>query len=608
MTGADLLPELRYSDKTIVYIDVVESVRLMERDEAGAIDRIRRLLARVAGEIVSSHGGVLVERRGDGLILEFPDPRVASVAASAIHGATHDYNYAVAAEDAISLRIGIHRAGVLSDDRALFGQGINLAARIASLAGPGETVLSAIVAGELVNGVDGELHDMGACHVKHVANPVHVYRLERPRAQQHFPRPRVAEVAKLQPMIAIMPFTGYAEEAVGMGVGDIVADQVIGALSRSNAVNVISRLSTTALRGRDLPVDGIAQRLAADFVVSGKYWRSGDKLFVQAELANAANGAVMWAETISDDEVAALHIDSALIGTLLQGITETLFTAEVRKARALPLPNLATHTLLLAAISLLYRLSAADFERAHAALTALHERVPRHPTPLAWLARWHLFRVVQGWSDDRDRDGKLALSYAKRALDLDPDSSLALTMAGNVHVNYLRDLDAAERYYDNALAINPNESLAWLQKGNARSFRGDGAGALADIGKAVRLSPLDPSRHFYESLLASAALTAGDYERAIAAAKSSLRMNANHVSSHRVLAIAQSLTGRDEEAAATVRHLLAVEPRLTVASFIARSPGGRSGLAEKFGRALHRAGLPLGDESTTRNDHGGTPP
>ncbi len=604
MTGTESLPELHYTEKTIVFVDVVESVRLTEHDESGAVKRMRRLLAHVANDLVSKHGGLVIERRGDGLILEFRDSRSAAVCASEMHEGTAPYNVDVAVEDTISLRVGIHRADVLTDDTTLFGQGVNLAARIAALAGPGETVLSAVVAGELVNGLDGELQDMGECHVKHVAEPVRVYRLER----QHDSHARLemAAIVKLQPMIAIMPFAGYGTESSGMGIGDIVSDQLIGALSRSNAVNVISRLSTTALRGRELSLSGIATRLAADFVVSGKYWRSADKLFVQVELASASTGVVIWAQTVSDDEIAALHIDSELIGILLQGITEALFTEEVRIARMLALPNLATHTLLLAAISFLYRLSAADFERAHSALSALHERVPRHPTPLAWLARWHLFRVVQGWSDDRDRDGRLALSYAQRALDLDPESSLALTMAGNVHVTYLHDLDEAERLYDSALAINPNESLAWLQKGNARSFRGDGSGALTDIGHAVRLSPLDPSRHFYESLLASAALTAGDYERAISAAKSSLRMNSNHVSSHRVLAIAQSLLGLHDEAAATVRHLLFVEPRLTVASYIAWSPGGRSGLAEKFGRALHRAGLPMGDESEVQRPKGGT--
>ena len=170
-------------------------------------------------------------------------------------------------------------------------------------------------------------------------------------------------------------------------------------------------------------------------------------------------------------------------------------------------------------------------------------------------------------------------------------------MLGNVHTNYLVDLNRAEQFYDQALALNPNESLAWLQKGNARSFAGDGAAALSLVQKATRLSPLDPSRHFYLSILASAALSARDYGRAVQAAHQALQLNHAHVSTHRVLAIALSMQGRLDEARTSVQQLLRLQPRLTVADFIARSPGALSGLAATFGQALLAAGLPSGRDA-----------
>ena len=124
---------------------------------------------------------------------------------------------------------------------------------------------------------------------------------------------------------------------------------------------------------------------------------------------------------------------------------------------------------------------------------------------------------------------------------------------------------------------------------------GNGASALEHTQKAVELSPLDPSRHFYLSIMSSAALSAGEYERAIVAAKASMRLNGEHVSTHRVLAIAQAMTGRLDEARTHVARLLKIEPQLTVAGFVARSPGAASGLAQTFGQALHAAGLPLGE-------------
>jgi adenylate cyclase len=599
--------ELRYTDKIIAFADVVESVRLIERDEAGAVQRISRLLGEVARGIVAMHGGVVLESRGDGLVLEFPDARAAVACAARLHAQAHRGNSQLPVDDQIRWRIGVHCAGVFAGENALFGRGVNLAARITSQASAGGTIVSAAVAGQLVDGLDGRLEDLGACYLKHVTMPVHLYRVRPSEEVAHESRGPGTPMA-LNPTIAVMPFVPYREDGSGFGIGDILADQVIGALARSNAICVISRLSTTALRGRDHSVRELAELLHADFIVSGRFFLSGKKVTVQAELASAETSQVVWADTVSDSQDAALHIDSMLIGALVNGIASAIFGFESRRASCTPLPNLASHTLLLAAICRLYRLSQVEFDQAHAALLALHERAPRHPTPLAWLARWHLFRVVQGWSSDRDRDGQQALSYAQQALDIDPESSLALTMAGNVHTSYLKDLDAAERMYDAALASNPNESLTWLQKGNERSFRGDGKGALAHIEKALSLSPFDPSRHFYESLLASAALTGGDYERAISAAKSSLRLNSQHISSHRVLAIAQSLTGRTDEAAATVRHILQLEPGLTVRDYVARSPGGRSGLAELFGDALHAAGLPLGGTRPLHIDQQGKMP
>ena len=596
VSEADFLSDLHYSAKTIVFVDVVESVRLVEHDESGATGRIRHLLVEVAGELIAAHAGRMVDERGDGLFVEFPSPAQAVACALQLHARARDKNNGLAADIQVHLRIGIHHAEVLTDDKLLFGHGVNLAARLTALADSGGICASAPVASQLTSGLDVDIEDLGHCYVKHVAEPVRAYRLT-PTGDDRPPSRLPSRSDDLRPAVAVIPFSCYAGPQAAIGLCDIIADQVIASLSRSSAINVISRLSTLAFRDRDTPIESIGERLSANFVVSGRYWHSGSQIHALVELADAKSGRVVWTHAATDSETAVLQPDSELISALASGISQAIFSAETAAVRSAALPTLESHSLLLAAISLMYRLSRRDFERAHAALEMLNERAPRHPTPLAWLARWHLFRIVQGWSDDRDRDGVAALSCANRALDLDPDSSLALTMLGNVHTNFLKDLEGADALFDRSLAINPNESLAWLQKGNCLSFAGDGTAALAHVERAAQLSPLDPSRHFYLSIMASAALTAGAYDRALEAAKSSLRLNAEHVSSHRVLAIAQVLTGEIGDARATVKQVLALEPQLTVAKFIARSPGASSGLAEKFGRALFAAGLPMGDTS-----------
>jgi TolB-like protein/Flp pilus assembly protein TadD len=396
------------------------------------------------------------------------------------------------------------------------------------------------------------------------------------------------------PTIAVLPFSGYDARGEGIGLGDVIADQLITLLSHNAGLHMISRLSTAAFRGRPCSMEEVAHHLRATYVVSGRYLDVDGRLTVDVEMADAARRHVAWKHAATDATSAIVRSDSLIALELAAGITHAVYANEIGRVPTLAMPDLPTHSLLLTAIGLLYRLAPSDFHKAKQALDALHERLPAHPQPLAWLSRWHLFRVVQGWTAQRDEDGRLAGEYARRALDAAPDSALALTMLGNVQTSFHRDPAGGEALYDQALAINPNESLAWLQKGNALSFRGEGQRAMEHIEKALSLSPLDPSRHFYQSLYASASLAAGEYARAVNAAQASLRLNREHVSTYRVLAIALSLLGRMDEARRAVAIVRRLEPELTVKAFVARSPGAKSGLAQRFGDALGAAGLPSG--------------
>ncbi len=595
------LPELTRARRAIVVVDVVESVRLMQEDEAGFIERWRRFVHEVRTDVLPKHGGRLVKSLGDGMLLEFEAAPQAVAAAFAMHQSIAPMRQGLPDSVAPWLRCGLHIDEVVVDEMDIYGNGVNLAARLAALAGPGESVVSAGFREQVLADFDADMEDLGECYLKHLPAPVRAFRVWPMLPSPFALPPRAAPAVELRPVVAVLPFADRDGSASAHALGDVLADQVIATLSRSSALSVISRLSTHAFRQRSDPLDKVAQALGAHYVLAGNCSHAGGRVQVSVTLSDVRSGLVMWTRSLSDHEGAALETDSELVASLVSGVAQTIFASEVGSVRSRALPTLQCHTLLIAAISLLYRLSPADFERARAALDALQERAPRHAAPLAWLARWHLFRIVQGWSPDRRRDGEAALSYAKRALDIDPDSSLALTMLGNVNTSFLRDLPTAHALYDRALAINPNESLAWLQKGNCLSFGGAGAQAIDHVQRAVELSPLDPSRHFYLSIMSSAALSARDYERAIQAARASLRLNSEHVSTYRVLAIAQAMSGRLEEARANVARLMQLEPGLTVAGFVARSPGAASGLAHEFGQALQAAGLPAG----VPTDHNG---
>jgi tetratricopeptide (TPR) repeat protein len=243
---------------------------------------------------------------------------------------------------------------------------------------------------------------------------------------------------------------------------------------------------------------------------------------------------------------------------------------------------------------MMHRTSFNEFDRARQMLEHLIERSRRQPVPHAWLAKWYVMKASQGWSADPAREARLALDATQRALDADSNCALALTIEGMVQSNLLKDLDAARQRHQLALETNPNESLAWLFTGIMHAFKGEGSGALAACERAIRLSPLDPLRYYYDSLASAAAIAAGQYPVAIKYAKRSLQANRMHLSSYRSLAIAQSLNGDMPDAQATVSTILKLEPGFSIRHFVGRYPGAATApdYTAHLAQALRSAGLP----------------
>lgn len=577
--------------RTVLVADLVESVRLMEEDEDGAIQRWRGLVERVVGEVVPAHGGRLVKSLGDGFMIEFPSVRPAVKAGFAIHRACESANPGLPARRQMLLRIGAHSGELIADEHDVYGRSVNLAARLTQLAGPGEIVVSAEARDQLVPALDAEIEDLGECYLKHVERPVRAYRVGPPGVWPVI-EPGGASMPDLRPAIAVIPFSARTADPAHDVLGEVVADELISAFSKAAELHVISRLSTTVFRDREAPLEEISARLHADYVLSGGYRVAGDQVILAAELAEAKSGRVLWGKSVKGRVSGVLTGEDDMIDRLVADVGHAVLARELERAQTQALPTLESHTLLIGAIALMHRLSFHSFDRARAMLETLTARIPRQPTPHAWRAKWHVMHVQQGWSSDEGTDCRLALESTKRALDADPDCSLALTIDGLVHTNLLKRLDIAQERYEHALEINPNESLAWLLKGTMHAFRGEGAAAVDGTRRALRLSPLDPLRYYFDSLAATAALSAGQYERAIDLARRSLRANRTHTSTLRAMAISQWQLGRAGEARATVAELLRLEPALTVARWLERSPANGFETGNIWSKALQEAGVP----------------
>lgn len=587
-TGGPTPSALYYTAKTVVFADIVESVRLMQRDELAAAKRMRALLLEAAEEIVPANRGHLLQRLGDGLMLDFSHPRDAAACARALHGRCADLSASLPSDDRVLLRIGIHAADILTDDVAFYGHGVNVAARLAALAGPGETVVSATARDALTAGLDGEIEDLGSCHLKNIAEPVRAYRL----GPHNVVAPAPDDQLRLNPTLAVVPFALRGGGREHLAIGEIIADEVIAALSQAPELRVVSRLSTTAFRGRKLNLDDVRAHLGATYVLSGGYRAADDVLIVNVELADSRNREVMWAKTFRARVSGLLAQDDELVNSIVAGASQAIMSTEIARTATRALPTLDAGTLLLGGIGLMHRSDRRDFDKSRLAFEQLIERYPRYATAYAYLAEWHVFRVAQGWFDNLEQEAAAALDRVNRALDFDAEDSLALTVNGMVHTNLLRKHDVAQRSYDLALQRNPNAGLAWLHRGTLWAFQGRGQEAMKETERAVALSPLDPWRYYYDSLSATAALSAREYERAIALARRSLRANRTHVSTLRVIAIASSELGRMDEARDTVAELRELDPSLTVTGYLARSPARGFETSKVWAEALRRAELP----------------
>lgn len=592
-------PELVRATKTIVVVDVVESVRLMQANEADVIDRWRRFVHEVRSQVLPAHQGRMVKSLGDGMLLVFDEVTPAVAAAMAIQSRLGSYNRGRERATCLQLRIGAHVCEVVQDEHDIYGPGVNLAARLAGLAGADEMVATTSVADELIAGVDAGIEDMGACWLKHIDHPVHCIRLRPPGAMAVAAAPSNREALELQltervrATIAVLSFEGLDSSLPHERViGEMIAEGVIAQLSRSIELQVISHLSARRLHKRQLSVESVAALTGAAYIMSGSVVAGHDKLLINAELIEARTDTVIWADRLSCVRDDLLQAPSPPLDQLANLAHEAILETEARRALTQPLPTLEGYSLLTGSVGLLHRATPSDFKRAREGLELLAERVPRHGAAYAWLAKWHCLRIIRGLTESPGGERDAAVWRIEQALERDSTSSIAWSLSGLVYGFLAKDLGRADQAYATALQHNPNEALAWLFTATLRSWQGRGEEAVVAAEQALRLSPLDPIRYYYESLAAAGYLANKQYDKAQALCHSSLRLNRSHTPTYRVLAIAQMLAGAGDAARDTVQCMLAFEPQLTVGLYLARYPGAAHEHASLYADALRAAGLP----------------
>ncbi|MCA1466978.1 tetratricopeptide repeat protein [Bradyrhizobium sp. BRP19] len=601
-------------DTVVLLVDLVESVRLMREHEASAVRRWTDFVQLATGQILPRYRGGLVKSLGDGLMARFESVRDAVNAAAEMHRSIAVQNTGRPEDQHFQLRAGINSSTAWSDGTDIYGTGINLAARLATLAGPGETIASeaaheqlatalaslaspgetigsAAARDELTHGVDALCEDLGDCILKHFDKPVRAYRVG-PASPHPSLAARRDYGTPMEPTIAVIPFDARKDAEEHLDVGNLIADSVIWCLSRSANLKVISRLSTNIFRGRVSDVAEVSAHLGATYILSGSYVVDADRILVTAELSAARTNQVVWTDRLSGNIGDLLQPESELAHRIAAAVHLSVFDAEVEHILTQPLPTLESYSLLLGSIRLMHRSSREEFLQTRTVLEELINRHGRIAAPRAWLANWYILRMTRGWSEDRKREAAEALSATRAALDRDPSDALALATEGFVYCHMLKDLDAARKRCEQAVDANPSHALGWLYRGTVDAFKGDGEAAVDATRRALKLSPLDPQRYYFESLGATALLSAHRYDEAEELARSSLILNRMHPSTWRVLAIALVSQGRVVEAREALGKMRELEPHLTLDRYIGRLPNANLETGRHWARCLEVAGLP----------------
>ena len=399
-------------------------------------------------------------------------------------------------------------------------------------------------------------------------------------------------VAPMLPLIAVLPFRTITGEPGHAVLGDWLAEEVCRSLSRSNLTAVISHWSSRALDHKTVDIATVRARLNVDYCVVGTLRIGTSEIVLDADFVDTVSGRILWTRQFVGPPDKFLSRSAEGIAEIVRAVGRAIADDAIAHVSDRQLAEVEDHRLLLAGVDLMHRPSLRAFAKSRDLIDEALRRAPHAAETHAWFGKWHVLSVFNGWSTNPAKDTQRAVDCTARALDINPESAFAMTIDGFAHNNLLRRMDTAQERYDAALRLNPNESLAWLLCGALHAFRDEPDAAVCATEKARRLSPIDPFQYFYDSLSASALLSAGRYEEALAFADSSLQRNDRHISTLRTKIAALHYLDRDAEARIVGSEVLRRHPDFTVAGYLRGHPAGEYESGRRVAVALRAADIP----------------
>lgn len=537
--------------------DVVGFSRMVADDESGTLAALRAVRAELLDPCVNDHRGRIFKTMGDGVLAEFPSAVDALQCAMSIQT-----DMAARASD-LKLRIGVNVGDVVIDDSDMLGDGVNIAARLESVAEPGGVAISSAVRDYVVGRIEATFRDGGRQDLKNIDRPIGIWHWSPGRPDQP-----VADALPLpdKPSIAVLPFDNMSGDPDQDYFADGVVEALTAALSRIRAFFVIARNSAFAYKGRAMNVCDIGRELGVAYVLEGSVQRAGGRVRITVQLIETEAGSHIWAERYDGSLDDIFDLQDRITEQVAGALQPSIRLAEVERARRKRPQDLSAYDYAMRAIRHVWMLERDEATRALALLDKALEIDPDYPLALALAAWCHAQSSVYNWADDVDSAKALALTHAERAANLSADDPLILAVLGAVHT-FARNYGTARVLLERAVTLDPNAAWTWSRMGWLETYADRPEEARAHFQKALRLSPLDPINFNNLVGLASAHQVAGEDNEAAELFLRALQERPNAHWIHRNLAAALFAAGREAEARASFAALLAAYPDMNVKKF-----------------------------------------
>jgi len=575
---------------TILAADVVGFSRLMGVDESGTLSALKAHRKDLIEPKSHQYGGRIVKLMGDGTLMEFASVVDAVRFAVDVQCAIREQNADVPAERQIVYRIGINIGDIIVDGEDIYGDGVNVAARLEGLSEPGGICLSHNAFIQVKNKIDVGFEDLGDQQLKNIAEPVRVYKVTPGPSERV--KDDLANVAGAtawsveKPAIAVLPFDNMSGDAEQEYFADGITEDIITELARFQNLVVIARNSTFTYKGKATRIKDVARDLGVHYVVEGSVRKAGSRVRVTVQLIDSKSEKHVWAERYDRELTDIFEIQDEVTKAIVGALPSRLEAADIERIKRKPPQDLAAYDYVLRSKVLHHHGTKEANAEALQVLDKAIEVDPEYAQAYAWKACTLRQAILRGYAEEPDVFNAQRIQNAEKALALDENDMECLRILCEIHMEQ-EDLDKAEHYHNRAFALNPNDPRMLAQRGELMTWLGRPEEAVEWVQKAMRLDPLGADG--FAHLLGRALRADRRYEEAIEAYK---RVRVARYQHSAELAACCAAAGNDHEAAMQKAETIRLNPEFSTEKYIASLSYKNAGDREHLRDSLRMAGLP----------------